>query len=113
VVPQRADEFERLAAVGRPEQRRRLGAGVEHIGIVGPAGLYLPDALDAAAQVLRELHGRALGLGPGLTEVVRAVDARSEMLAGATDEHSRGSTARVDAGCVDPLHEELRIRPAP
>ena len=109
VVPQRADELERLAAVGRPEQRRRLAAGVQHVGIVGPAGLDLPNALEAAAQILRELHGRALRLVPGATEVVGAVDAGPQMLAGPAGEHPGGIPAGVDAGGVDPLHQELRL----
>ena len=113
VVPQRPDELEGLAAVRRPEQRRRLGAGVDHPGIVRPARLDLPDPLDAAAEALGKLHGRPLGLGPRVAEVVGAVDARPEMLTGATDEHPRGSTAGVDTGRVDALHQELRVRPGP
>ena len=74
----------------RAEQRGRLGAGPDHVG-VGGAGLDLPDPLHAGAQVGREPNRRSLGLGPGPPEVVGPVDPRSPVLAVSADEDPRAS----------------------
>ncbi len=113
MVPERSDQAERLATVVGAEQRGRLRPGVDDAGLIRAARLDLPDPLDAAAQIFGKPDGCALGLGPGGTKIIRPVDARSPVFAGAADEHPRLITSGVDAGAVDALHQQVRFRPLP
>lgn len=48
MLPQRPDQRERFAAVLGAEQRRRLAAGPDHVGLGGPATLDSSDPFAAA-----------------------------------------------------------------
>jgi hypothetical protein len=108
MVPQRLDQLERFAAISRLEERRRLGAGVDHIRLVIGRRLDLPDPFDAGAGIGSEVHGGTLGLGPGPAKIIGIVDARAPVFAGSGCEHPRPVPAAVDADPVDRLHQELR-----
>src|SRR4051794_4758830 len=54
-----------------------------------------------------------MSLGPGLSQVIGVVDARTPVFAGPTNQESRLGASGIDAGSVDGLHQELRIRPLP
>src|SRR5690606_30105211 len=105
VVPEGADQLEAVAAVGGAEQRVRLGAGVDHAGLVGEG--ELPGAGERLLDVVGEGDRRLLRFGPGAAEVVAAPDAGAEVRALRAGQHPAG--VRVDADRVDPHHVGVAV----
>jgi hypothetical protein len=108
MVPEAADEFEAPAAVVAAEQRGGLHAGIDHIGRVVRAWRELPDALERSVAVRGEGEWRALALGPGGAEIIRAPEDRTPVVADRADEQARRGRPEVDARGVGRLTGERR-----
>src|SRR5205823_5719386 len=94
VIPQALDKVEGLAAVVRAEQRRRLYARVDDIGLIGAGGRDLPGLGDLGVGGFGELDVRRLRFRPRFAEVVTPPNA-------GTEEETRGageeaSSARIE-----------------
>ncbi len=79
MVPEGADQLEAAASVVGAEQRRRFGAGPDHVRLVRAGRHQLPDPPEAGAGVGRERDRRVVGLVPGDAEVVACRDAGTEV----------------------------------
>src|SRR5680860_63446 len=111
VVPERALEFERLAAVVGAEHRTGLGAGPDHV--LAESGLELPDPLDRGVGVVGEAHPSLGGRLPAGAEVVGPADLWSDPARGGADEQPGCVATGVDHAGVDLLHVEVRTVPGP
>ena len=101
-------EREGAAAVVAAEQRRRLDAGVEDVGLVGGARRQLPDASQGGVAAGGEGERGPLVLGPGGSEVVGAPQDGTPVVADRADEQPGARAAGVDARRVHLLAGERR-----
>ena len=108
VVPQPLHEREGAAPVVAAEQRRRLDAGVEDVGLVGGARCQLPDAGQGGVAPGREGERGPLVLGPGGSEVVGAAQDGPPVVADRADEQPGARATGVDAGRVHLFAGERR-----
>jgi hypothetical protein len=113
VFPEAAHQLVGPAAVRRAEQRRRLGAGVDHVGFRRTCRRDLPDPLDRCSGVRWEGQRRDVRLLPRDAKVVADGDARAEMRTVDADEQSRRGPPRVDGNRVDRVTAEERVADPP